>query len=268
MSVEITSYRFHVGIAAQLGKCYLRQGRLSEATTILEESTGVIESKGLRGMWSSDTFNAFAGLWLARAERWQGTERRKFLREARRWCRRALRCTRDALGWLPETQRLQGTLAWLSGKPANANIHWKTSLATAEQAGMPVERTRLLLEMGARHGDAALVEEARHVFEQSGTNVDLAFSLHALARIAATAGSDTNTTLRHHDRAITALDAVKAEYNLGLARRERAQLLTRWGRRDEAQADLARARCSFEVIGADAEKAEAEKAGLARGRSE
>ena len=128
---------------------------------------------------------------------------------------------------------------------------------------MPVERARVLLEIGARHGDAALVEEARHVFEQTGANVDLAFSLHALARMAATAGSDTNTALRHYDRAITALDAVKAEYNLGLACRERAQLLTQWGRRDEAQADLTRAQCCFEAIGADAEKADVEKAEIA-----
>ena len=89
---------------------------------------------------------------------------------------------------------------------------------------MPIERARTLLEMGARLGDAALVDEARRVFDATGAKVDLAFSLHALARLAAATGTDNEAALLRYDQAITALDAVKAEYNLGLAGRERAQL--------------------------------------------
>ena len=261
LCITITSYRFQVGIDAQLGKCQLRRGRLNEAEASLNESMALIESKGLRGMWSSDTFNGCAGLWLAKAARLKGTGRRKALGEARRACRRAWRCTRDAVGWLPETQRLQGTLAWLSGKPAKAHAHWRTSLATAERGGMPIERARTLLEMGARLGDGTLVEEARRVFDETGANVDLAFSLHVLACMTAV-GADAASAIPQYDQAIAALDIVKAEYNLGLACQERAQLFAKLGRHDEAKADLIRARQCYAAIEADAEKIEVEKLAL------
>jgi hypothetical protein len=119
---------------------------------------------------------------------------------------------------------------------------------------MPVERSRVLLEMGARLGDAALVEESRRVFEQTGAKVDLAFSLHSLARIAAATRANTDAVLEHYDRAIAALDAVKAEYDLGLASRERAQLLSKLGRHDEARSDMVRADHCFAAVGADAAK--------------
>jgi tetratricopeptide (TPR) repeat protein len=119
---------------------------------------------------------------------------------------------------------------------------------------MPVERSRVLLEMGARLGDAALVEEARQVFEQTGARVDLAFCLHALARMAAATRDNTDAVLEHYDRAIPALDAVKTEYNLGLAYRERAQILAKRGQHDEARSDMVRADHCFAAVGADAEK--------------
>jgi tetratricopeptide (TPR) repeat protein len=253
LSVQITSYRFQAGIEGQLGKCRIRQGRLKEAATFLEAALRLIEAKNLRGMWSSDPLNGFAALWLARAARLPRAERRAALSEARRWCRRALRCTRHAVGWLAETQRLQGTLAWLSGESETANMHWRSSLTTADRGGMPLERARTLLEMGDRLGVAALIEEARHVFEQTGATVDLALCLHALARVAA-ASTDADAALRRYDQAIAALDAVNAEYNLGLASQERAQLLTKLGVHDGAQADLARARRCFATVGVDAEK--------------
>jgi hypothetical protein len=106
--------------------------------------------------------------------------------------------------------------------------------------------------MGARLGDAALVEEARQVFEQTRTKVDLAFSLHSLARWRPRVNTDA--VLEHYDRAIAALDAVKTEYNLGLAYRERAQLLAKRGQHDEARSDMVRADHCFAAVGADAEK--------------
>ncbi len=250
LSIQITSYRFQAGIEGQLGKCRIRQGRLSEAATFLEESVRLIEGKNLRGMWSSDTLNGLVALWLARAVRLQGAERRAALNEARRWCRRALRCTRHAVGWLAETQRLQGTLTWLCQEPTRANAYWNWSLDTANRGGMPLEAARTLLEMGVWRSDAGLVEQARQVFEQTDADVDLAFCTHALARMSAAAGSDAEPALRRYDQAITSLDAVNAEYNLGLACQERAQLLTKLGAHDRAQADLARARQCFATVGA------------------
>src|SRR5262249_49775646 len=147
-------------------------------------------------------------------------------------------CTRDAVGWLAEAQRLQGTLDWLSGRPRRAYDHWQLSLATAAKTGMPLERGRTLLKMGVQMGEVPIVADACRVFEDIGAKVDLALALHALAHVAINSVIDREAALLRYDEAITHLDAVKAEYNLGLARRERAQLLIDLGRHDDARCDF------------------------------
>ena len=260
---RISSFRWQAGVGGILGKSHLRQGRLTEAAAILKESIALIEARNLRGEWSADPLNGFAELCLVNVCRLSGTPRRNALRAASRACLKALRCTRDAVTWLPETLRLHGTLAWLSGDTKSAHERWKKSLATAQNLGLTMERARTLLEMGNRLGDAVLVDEARGVFEQSGAKVDLAFSLYARARIASESGGDFSSTLQRYDQAIAALDAVKAEYDLGVACRQRAQLHKQLGHLDEAQADLANARSCFAAVGAALEQAEVEKEAVA-----
>ena len=133
LGIESTSFRMQAVAIGMLGKCCLRRGRLGEASANLEKSVSLIESKGLRSIWSPDTFNGIAGLWLTRADRLQGTRRRQALREARRWCRRALPSTHDGL--LSETQRLLGTMAWLAGEPKKANDLWNRRGGHACRAG-------------------------------------------------------------------------------------------------------------------------------------
>jgi hypothetical protein len=123
--------------------------------------------------------------------------------------------------------------------------------------GIPVERGRTLLEMGDRLGDVVLVEEARGVFYSTGAKVDLAFARHVSARMAAASDSKAVTALALYDQAIAGLSEVKAEGRLGLACQERAHLLVRAGRHEEARSDLARARHSLEAVSADAERTEA-----------
>jgi tetratricopeptide (TPR) repeat protein len=260
---RISSFRMQAGVGGLLGKCRLRQGRLTEAATILKESIGLIEAKNFRGEWSADPLNAFAELCLAHMERLSGALRRQALRTASRACAQALRCTQGAALWLPETLRLHGTLAWLSGHTKSAHRRWRQSLATAERLGMPIERARTVLEMGARHSDAGLVDEATGVFEQTGARVELAFSLHARARMASESGADVSATLQHYDQAIVVLAEVKAEYALGVACRQRARLHEQVGRLDLARADLVQARSCFAAVGATVEQTEVEQAAIA-----
>jgi class 3 adenylate cyclase/tetratricopeptide (TPR) repeat protein len=265
LATRITSFRAQAGSGGLLGKCRLRQGRLQESEAAFGQSLQLIEAKNLRGMWLSNTFDGLTELWLIKAERAQGMQRRRALKQARKYSRRAYACKRGAVVWLPETQRLLGRLAWVSGSPKTARRHWQMSMATAEKVGNTLERARTLLEQGQRTGDAALIEQARMIFEKTGARVDLAFSMHALARIAARSSRDPAAALSPYDEAITLLESVKAEYAFGLACQERAQLLAQAGRKGDARADLARALSSFEVVGADAEKHDAEKAAEALG---
>jgi tetratricopeptide (TPR) repeat protein len=262
---RISSFRMQATVGGLLAKCRLRQGRLAEAVSILHEALGLIEAKHLRGEWSSDPLNAFATLCLIEADRLSGAPQRQALRTARRACAQALRCTRDAAPWLPETLRLQGTLTWLSGDLKAADRRWRQSLTTAERLGMPIERARTLLEMGVRHSDAGLVDEATDVFVQTGARVDLAFSRHARARLASESGANVGVTLQRYDQAIAMLAEVKAEYALGAACRQRARLHEQVGRLDLARTDLAQAQRCFAAVGAAVEQAEVEQEALALG---
>jgi tetratricopeptide (TPR) repeat protein len=263
LCIQISAFRGQASAGGILGKCRLRQGRLREAAAILQEAIGLIEARNLRGLWSAEPLNAFAELCLADVERLSGAPRRQALRTASRAGAKALRCTRDAAMWLPETLRLHGTLAWLSGNTKSANRRWRQSLATAERLGMAVERARTLLEMGTRHSDASLLDEATGVFVQTGARVDLAFSLHARARMASESGADVRATLQRYDQAIAVLDEVKVEYALGVACRQRARLHAQVGRLDLARADLAQARSCFAAVGAAVEQAEVEQEAIA-----
>ena len=131
----------------------------------------------------------------------------------------------------------------MGGKPCHRAI-----------AGNTLEHARTLLEMGVRFGDPSRIQLARHVFDESGARVDFAFCLHACARMEAATRADSEAALEHYNRAITALDAVKAEHTLGVACRERAQLLQIRGREDEARADLLRAERCFAAIEVNSEK--------------
>jgi tetratricopeptide (TPR) repeat protein len=260
---RISSFRMQAGVGGLLGKCRLRQGRLTEAAAILTESIGLIEAKNLRGEWSADPLNAFAELCLVNVGRLSGAPRRKAIRAANRACAKALRCSRDAATWLPEALRLHGSLAWLSGATKSARERWRRSLATAERLGLSVERARTLLEMGNRLGDASLVDEAKGFFAQTGAKVDLALSLHARARMELESGADVSSTLPRYDQAIAALSEVKAEYEIGVACRQRAQLHKQLGHPDQSRADLARARSCFEAVGAAQEQADVEHEAIA-----
>jgi tetratricopeptide (TPR) repeat protein len=262
MCIEISSFRMQAGAGGYLGKSHLRQGRLREAATILREAIDLNDARKLRGKWSGEPLNAFAELCLVEASRLSGAPRRQAIRTAGRACDNALRCNP---AWLPEALRLHGTLAWLSGDTTAARERWQKSLETAEKLRLTVERARTLLEMGDRLTDVALVDEATRVFEQAGARVYLAFGLHARARMERESGTDIDSTLQRYDQAIAALAEVKAEYALGVARRQRAQLHKQLGRLDQARADLAQARSCFAAVGAAVEQADVEQEAIALG---
>jgi class 3 adenylate cyclase/tetratricopeptide (TPR) repeat protein len=262
LCIEISSFRLQAAAGGLLGKSRLRQGRVNEAAAILREAMDLNAARKLRGKWSGEPLNAFAELCLIEASRLAGASRRQAIRAASRACDDALQCNP---AWRPEALRLHGTLAWLSGDSVSARERWQKSLETAEKLRLTVERARTLLEMGDRLADVALVDEATRVFEQTGARVYLAFSLHARARLDQDSGADVGSTLQRYDQAIAALAEVKAEYELGVACRQRAHLHKQLGRLDQAGADLVQAQRCFAAVGATEEQAEVEQEAIALG---
>ncbi len=227
LSVRTSAPRMHANAGGVLAKSLLRRGEIAQARGILAHALEVLEARGMKDMFFIEPITAYAELLLMEADRSTGAARDAALRAAKAACAKALKCSASsAAGWRSEAMRLRGTLAWLCGDRPAALKGWHESIAIAQAMQLPVDRARGLLEMGDRTHDEAQVEEARLVFEQSGARVDLAFSLHVLARLAAD-GGDAGLALQRYDRALDALAAVGADGRLALARTEHAQVLAR-----------------------------------------
>ena len=255
-ALRIPSLKDQSFCSGLLGKCYIRQGRLDEALAVLSEATRIVErNRLLRGFASAVPMSGFAEAWLCIAERHtEEKSRRQALQHAQRAWRRALRYAEQAPACLPEVLRLHGTLAWQSDDQRSAQQRWQKSIRLAEQFAFPIERGRTLLEMGRRLGDPTLVEQAARTLSQVDAKVDLASALHALAQINARLGANATVNLERCERAITALDEVKADYELAVAYTECGRLQQQMGELERARANFARALTLFEATGTSVER--------------
>ena len=240
LSKRSSEMRMHANAGGVLAKSLLRRGLIAEARAILTEALETLEARAMRDMFYIEPITAFIELCLHDASQSSGAQRRSSLAAARSACTKALRCSRrSAAAWQPEAMRLHGTLAWLDSKPARALKRWRTSIQLADAMKLPVDRARALLEMGERTRDEASVLEAQRLFEQTGARVDLAFSLHVLARSAADRGADRIDVQRRYDEAIASLRGVGAEQAAALAAWESEALLAERGPGDETRGDTA-----------------------------
>ena len=165
----------HVAMAGgDLGQCYLRQGRLQQAVTMLEESCQLIAERGLHGLYLTPPLNGLAEAYVLAAEQAQETERPDWLKKARPACQAALKQGKANRGGLPEAMRLQGRYEWLNSKPESAQKWWQRSLVLAQELKERYELGLTHLEMGQRLGERAHVEQAEKILEQVGACLDVA----------------------------------------------------------------------------------------------
>ena len=131
---------------------------------------------------------------------------------------------------------------------------------------LTVERARTLLEMGDRRRRRRLRGRGdRRVRCRLAQGLIWLSACTHEPGWSAESGADVRSTLQRYDQAIAALDEVKAEYALGVACRQRAQLHKQLGRLDQARADLAQARSCFAAVGAAVEQADVEQEAIALG---
>ncbi len=222
---KISAWQNLVFQFALLGKCLVLQGQPDEASVMLDEALLILKAEGLSHAFDqTEARTAVATVRLAQAERLQDGLHHSALRQAARACGVALKSARHMPAWLPEALRLQGSLDWLSGKPAAAQKNWRESLALAQQFSFPIELARTQLEIGRRTADLNLIEQAAQGLRQAGAMVDLAFALHRLAQCQAEAGTDPALALRSFAQAIQALEAVGAQHQHALACQQRDRL--------------------------------------------
>jgi tetratricopeptide (TPR) repeat protein len=138
-----------------LARCYVRQGRLTEAIAIAEARARHTDAPRQKS-----GHKCLAEVYLAIAEQASGTVRDRVMKSARRACQEALKSSAFYLGDEPRAWRLYGTYAWLQGRAETAQKRWRKSLQSAERLGAQWELGMTLLDMGMRLSDADHLQRA------------------------------------------------------------------------------------------------------------
>jgi tetratricopeptide (TPR) repeat protein len=169
-----SDYQNWATACGELGQCYLRQGKLNEASAVLEEGNRLIDEHGLRSIFLAFVRNNLAEARLMIAEQTQGAERHAALRKAKRACKAARNHGRIDREGAAGACRLQGTFGWLSGKPDAARKWWQRSLTVAEELGARYDLGLTHAEMGKRLKDRGHLERAVAIFTEIGAEWDVA----------------------------------------------------------------------------------------------
>jgi class 3 adenylate cyclase/tetratricopeptide (TPR) repeat protein len=166
---SIPDYLSLVSALGDLGRCFLRQGRLEEAERSLEKAHRLVAERRLRAFLCSPAYigQAEACLLAAEADPAQ-------LKRARRDCRVALRQARLDREALPAACRCRGTYEWLRGRRVRAERWWLRAVGAAEALGARYEVGAALLELGARTGRREPLVRAETIFAETGAQHDLA----------------------------------------------------------------------------------------------
>ena len=85
---------------------------------------------------------------------------------------------------LPEAMRLQGTCQWLRSRYRAAERWWRQGLSFAVRNGIGYDEAMIHLEMGCRLGEREHLERAAALFEEMGSERNLARARQALADFA------------------------------------------------------------------------------------
>jgi class 3 adenylate cyclase/tetratricopeptide (TPR) repeat protein len=151
---------------AELGLCYLRDGKMRQAVALLEATNRQLAEHGVSGHFCSAARNGLAEAYLLSAEQALGSEKSALLKKARGACEVARgEAQRDREG-LPGAYRAQGTYEWLTQQPKAAADWWRRSQESGDELGAHYELGLTHLEIGRRESDRDHLEQAEVIFNE------------------------------------------------------------------------------------------------------
>ena len=178
-------HAIYVSASGELGRCYLCQGELEQALSMLHAGQQICVEHGIGWGNEAPLCNGLAEAYLMAAEQsdtLQQSEKADWLKKAKRACQVALKHGRAFRSALPEAMMLQGRYEWLRDKPKAAQKWWQRSLELAEKQGQRYDLGMTHLEMGQRLGERAHLERAEAIFTEIGAEWDLARARELLER--------------------------------------------------------------------------------------
>ena len=171
---SVPDYQVVVFASGILGRCYLRQGNIQQALSVLEEGCQLVRKYRLRGFSCVPVRLHLAQAYLLSAEQLGEPARGVAMKKAKQACKIALRQAKFDRAAQIAAYRMQGTQEWLRGNPGRAQQWWQRSLGAADALGAMYELGLTYLEMGKFLEDFGHLEKAESIFEELQAKFDWA----------------------------------------------------------------------------------------------
>jgi len=163
-----------VGLAKKdLGRCYLRRGKIDAGTALIEEGCQILTEYCVNNYFDADFYNSLAEARLRKAEAAGTAGNADALKTAKSALKLSQKYSKRFKGGLPVALRLEGIYAFLEGNVSKAQKYWQRSLDAAEKMGARYELGATYLEFGKRCGKRNYLEQARDIFRETGASFDL-----------------------------------------------------------------------------------------------
>jgi tetratricopeptide (TPR) repeat protein len=159
---------------AERAACHLRQGQLDRALDAVERSVQLIKDHRLRGYGITRPMMVRAEVYLVASEQASGVERKVMLKVAAKACKAAAkqgRTVRD--DGAPDSLRLCGIYAWITGDRKKAQRLWNQSIEVAEKLGAKYVLAQTNLEIGKRVISRPHLVLAEALFIETDAQADL-----------------------------------------------------------------------------------------------
>ena len=175
LAKAISDYATQIEAGGELARCFLNQGELEQALSILKDIQQVFVEHGAIGGTNTPLRNSLAAAYLMAAEQGVAIQENNgnWLRKARNACKVALKQGKAFHPGMPDALRMQGTFEWLMGKHSAARKWWQRSLTTAVDQRQRYDLGMVFLEMGRRMNDRACLERAETIFTEIGAELHL-----------------------------------------------------------------------------------------------
>lgn len=180
LAAGVPDHMCHVQAGAFLANCLLQRGYFEQCLAVLEDCRLIARHHKVTGLFHLLLLNGYADVHLLLAEQEKESVKTDWLKKVKIECKKILKLSNKSLNGRAEAMRHQGTYEWFREDPVAAQKWWGQSLKIAEKIHMRFELGLTHLEMGRRLGNHKHLEQAMHIFAETGSEFELAQTRESL----------------------------------------------------------------------------------------
>ncbi len=156
-----------------LARCYLAEGDLKKAYSILKENEKMIVKKGLHGFVVSQFYNALAETYLRLFEKSIEVSEKITMGKVKKYICKTIKYGKTFKCGLPKAFRLNALFFWLKKDFNKAHKFWQKGIDLCQELGCRNEAGLIYSDMGQRLQEIKYLKKSRDIFVETGATLDL-----------------------------------------------------------------------------------------------